>query len=173
MSCIVDLNGVATLVESETKRDLDLPIQLRLNGIVHRLLDRPEERNDILEALRVGAILWIVLIKRRYRSYPGTSTIYALKLLNLMHGLEKSTSGTYRSSALDTYRLWLLVLCGISCGSSERKMALQMIVNEMRRSDIRWSETMTRARQMPWVSIFEVPCTKLEFVVESFNSGET
>ena len=173
MSCIVELNSVAALVEKETERDLDLSIQLRLNGIVYRLLDSPGDSSAFSEALRVGALLWIVLIKRRFRSYPGTSTLYAMKLLNLLHGSESSASGTYQSSASNTYRIWLLVLCGISCGSSERKVAVQMIVSEMKRLNLGWSETMTRARQMPWVSIFEVPCTKLGFVVRTFNSGET
>ncbi|KAL9042948.1 MAG: hypothetical protein Q9214_003635 [Letrouitia sp. 1 TL-2023] len=181
VSCMTDLNAIAALIELQFAAKCDglwideVYTGLRINSIVHRLLDRPvqvtsmADRELILEALRLGAILWIIWIKRQYRSYPGPSTRYVSKLLSLplvQHGWK----GTSSDSDLLSIRLWLLVLCGISsCNTTgQRTTAVDMIARAMRQlKGNSWVEMMTRVRQMPWVSVFEAPCTELEGLVKA------
>lgn len=181
VSCVTDLNAIAALIESQFAAKCDglwideVYMGLQINPIVHRLFDRPAQATSMVdcqlisEALRLGAILWIIWIKRQYRSYPGPSTVYVSKLLNLL--LEKhGWRGTSSDSDLLSIRLWLLVLCGISSCSTtgERTTAVDMIASAMRQlKGISWVGMMTLVRQMPWVSVFEAPCTELEGLVKA------
>lgn len=176
LSCMTDLNAVAALIEFEFAAKGDSLWEdeeymgLRINPIAHRLLDRPAQAASMVdcelisEALRLGAILWIIWIKRQYRSYPGTSTAYVSRLLSqlsIQHGWRDTSS----ASDLLSIRLWLLVLCGISsCGTTgEWTTAVDMISREMRQlKGNAWAEVMGRVRQMPWVSVFETRCAELE-----------
>ncbi len=97
MSCIGDLNALATLLQAElaTKGDAIWDDEERMgflvNPVTHHLLDqqptRPSEpttRCDVVsEALRLGAIIWIIRMKRRCCSYPGTAEARISTLLKI------------------------------------------------------------------------------------------
>ncbi|KAJ4301645.1 hypothetical protein N0V90_003738 [Kalmusia sp. IMI 367209] len=179
LSCIAELNAVAALIDSELAAKGDDMwkderfMGLRLNPITHRLLDLPRQDRPmaqpdlLLEALRLGAILWIIWIKRRYRAYPGTCTTYVSRLLDLL------SIQQYRnqvSSALDdvSVQLWLLVLCVISSESAgARTTAMHAIAWKMRQLGWRtWVDVMIHVRQMPWTDAFEALCAELGREVE-------
>lgn len=181
VSCMTDLNAIATLIELQFAAKCDGPwidevyMGLRINPVVHHLLDRPEQATSmadcelISEALRLGAILWIIWMKRQFRSYPGSSTVYVSKLLSLLL-VQHGWRGTSSDSDLLSIRLWLLVLCGISSCSNtgEQTTAVGMIARAMRHIEGNsWAGMMTRVRQMPWVNVFEGPCTELEGLVKA------
>ncbi|KAL9615179.1 MAG: hypothetical protein Q9167_000385 [Letrouitia subvulpina] len=181
VSCMSDLNAIVALVESQLAAKCDglwideVYMGLQINLIVHRLLDRPAQATSmadcelISEALRLGAILWIIWIKRQYRSYPGPSTVYVSKLLSLL-SLQHGWRGTSSDPDLLSIRLWLLVLCGISsCGTTkEQTTAVDMIARAMRQlKGNSWIGMMTQIRQMPWVNVFEDPCNELEGLVKA------
>ena len=182
-SSIADLAGMAAVIEAgyATKGQAlwsdEVYIGLRINPIAHRLLDKSGQKAAmggsalLSEALRLAALIWIIWIKRRCRSYPGTPLSYVSKLLTLL-----STDYAWRnaSSASDlvSIRLWLLVLCGISSSgvTEERTIAANLIAGEMLQSKgDSWTEVMLRVRQMPWISDFEAPCTELEKIVRATN----
>lgn len=215
LSCLADLNAVAALIEYEFAAKHDglwedeEYMGLRINPIAHRLLDggRPtlapapaaastaatvdyeqqqQQRLILEETLRLGAILWIIWIKRRYRSYPSTPTVYVSKLLGLLstmvrHGWTERETETETSismtSDLLSIRVWLLVLCGISSCSSlaarEQTTAVDMLAREMRQlggdNNEAWAKLMVRVRQMPWVDVFEAPCTVLKGLVQEIR----
>jgi len=174
-SCITDLNAVAALIQSDfvTRGDAlweDVEqVGLRINPLTHRLFDQPGEPavsthfTVISKALRLGAIAWIIWMKRRCRSYPGTATAYVSQLLSLLSE-QNEWSKTSTNSDFLVLRLWLLVLCGISSsGPAERANAVDMIAHEMQQQGLdTWHQVMMRSRQMPWVSVFEAPCVELE-----------
>ena len=175
LSCIVDLNAIAAFMESEYTATYDslwqnyVYLGLQINPVAHRLLDTSaqaaatEEYECISEALRLGAVLWIIWVKRRCRSYPGTPTAYVSKLLNLLSRhweWEKTAS----ASDMLSIRLWLLVLCGLSSSDAIRgaTIAMEMLNHEMQQlnGDVR-NELMRRVHQMPWMKAFEAPCRNL------------
>lgn len=162
MSCLADLNAVAAFIESTqaAKGEImwkdDESMGLWINPVAHRLLTRAGTQDSLSESLRLGAIVWVVWVKRRYRSYPGTSSLHVSRLLKLMSG------NAWKSSGLVTIRLWLLVLCGIvSSFVDERSFAVDMLVREARPRDWQWPDVMTRVRTMPWIGAFEAPCKEL------------
>jgi hypothetical protein len=175
LSCIVDLNALAAFVRFElaTKGhsvwDDEEQMGGLMNPVTYRLLDQPFRsepvtRWDIIsEALRLGAIIWIIRVKRRCRSYPGTAEARISTLLQIL-SIESNAEHIWDSPHLRLVRLWLLILCSIS-EPSEKDLAtlMEMIASEMKEQrGVSWAEIMTDIRQMPWVDIFEPPCVKLE-----------
>ncbi|KAL5335118.1 hypothetical protein BJX70DRAFT_401903 [Aspergillus crustosus] len=171
ISCLQDLWVVATYIESDIAVNPDTPWQdeesigLRLNPIVHRLLTLPpnsklnSRRNSTVDSLCLGQIIWIIWIKRRYRSYPGSPAPYASKLVNM---ILQQRVWREEVDLLPVY-LWLLVLCAISCGSHEQPMAMEMIIRVTQQWKITsWSEVMDYVYQMPWVSVLDTLCTDIE-----------
>jgi hypothetical protein len=174
MSCIGELNALAAHVRFElaTKGDAiwDDGEQLGflMNPVTHHVLDqplRPEpvRRCDIIsEALRLGAMIWIIRVKRRCRSYPGTARARVSTLLQLLSS-KSNGEHVWNTPDLRLVRLWLLVLCSISEPSDEDlEISTKMLACEMKEPwSVSWIEIMTDVRQMPWVDIFEPPCAKL------------
>ena len=174
MSCVGDLNAVAAFIRSElankgdTIWDDEEQMGFLMNPVTHRLLGQsitsePVRHGDIIsEALRLGALIWIIQAKRRCRSYPGTAEARVSTMLQLLSN-KFDAGSVWNSPDLGLVRLWLLVLCGIS-EPSDKDLATSkdMIGSNMKEpTSMPWDEIMAGIRQMPWVNNFEPPCAKL------------
>ncbi|KAL3439957.1 hypothetical protein BJX65DRAFT_315267 [Aspergillus insuetus] len=173
--CLRDLWGAAAYIQSKRSfQDIEPwtneeSISLRLNPLAHRLLSASASTEaasasshgtSIARALQLGQILFIILIKRIYRSYPGSPGVYASKLLRLLSDIRVWAG----DAGLPSVRLWLLVLCGIGLsGGREESTVVDMIGDVMRRWDLEsWEEVTGYVRQMPWVSPFDPLCADIE-----------
>ncbi|KAM7215031.1 hypothetical protein V8F06_009557 [Rhypophila decipiens] len=176
ISCIGHLNALAALVRLElaTKGDAiwedEDQMGFLINPVAHHLLHHPPSRSEpatrwdiISEALRLGAIIWIIRVKRRCRSYPGTAEARISTLLKVLSS-KFSAEHVWNSPELYLVRLWLLVLCSISePGEEDLTISMDMIASGMRGPrSVSWVEIMAGIRQMPWVDIFEPSCAELE-----------
>lgn len=174
MSSIGNLNALATLVQFELASkgnaiwDDEDHMGFLMNPVTHQLLDQPLRPEPIThwdiisETLRLGAMIWIIQVKRRCRSYPGTAEGYISTLLKML-SIKSNAEYVWNSPGLYLVRIWLLVLCSIS-GPSDQDLAtsIEMIISEMKEPrSVSWVEIMGYIRQMPWVDIFEPPCAKL------------
>ncbi|KAH7137524.1 hypothetical protein B0J13DRAFT_506182 [Dactylonectria estremocensis] len=174
MSCIGDLNALAALLQFElaTKGDAiwdnEELMAFMTNPVSHHLLDQPRRSEpttlcDIIsETLRLGATIWIIRVKRRCRSYPGTAEARISTLLKML-SRKFHTADVWNSPDLRLVRLWLLILCSISEPSDEDlATSMKMIASDMQElRSVSWNEIMSDVRQMPWVDIYEAPCAKL------------
>ncbi|KAK0709927.1 hypothetical protein B0T26DRAFT_652587 [Lasiosphaeria miniovina] len=173
-SCIGDLNALAALVRFELATrgnatwDDGEQMGFLMNPVTYQLLDQPLRsepvtRWDIIsEALRLGAVIWIIRVKRRCRSYPGTAETRISTLLQMLSS-KSNAQHVWNSPNLRLVRLWLLVLCSISEPSDKNLVtSIEMIASEMKEPrSASWVEIMADIRQMPWVDIFEPPCAEL------------
>lgn len=172
VACLGDLNTLAAQVRYELARGTDVwhdgeRIDYFLNPITHQLLNLPLQRaglahwNVVSEALRLGALIFIILAKRMSRSYPGTAKVYATTLVEM---LSDKPEEFWSSPSLRTVLIWLLVLCYISDPSHEESLAsvdgIARTLGEMELES--WSEAMAYVRMMPWLDIFEPSCSQLE-----------
>ncbi|KAI0112105.1 hypothetical protein GGR51DRAFT_508062 [Nemania sp. FL0031] len=173
LSCMIDLNATAALIESELVVRGDalwgesILLGLWINPVAHRLLGAPtatgssSQPSAISEALRQGALLWIIRIKRRYHAYPGSTTAIVQKLLSLL--AQPDWTDALTNTELLSVQLWLLVLCGIDYGGPAASpnpvgiIALRM--QQMGWND--WSEVMMLVCQMPWTQAFDVAAIHL------------
>ena len=177
-SCLGDLHELAARLQLELAIkgdaiwDDEEQMGFLVNPVTHHLLDQqpatamlsePMTPCDVISgALRLGAIIWIILVKRRCRSYPGTAEARVSRLLKtLLEGSD--TQDVWNNPDLRLARLWLLVLCSISDpGEEDLATAMGMIGREMMEQNaVSWDEIMSGIRQMPWVAIFEPPCAAL------------
>ncbi|KAK3369883.1 hypothetical protein B0H63DRAFT_440165 [Podospora didyma] len=183
MFSLGDLNALAALLRFElaakgdTIWDDEEQMGFLINPVTHQLLNQhPSTRSEqqpescwgiISEVLRLGGLIWIIRVKRRCRSYPGTAEIYISKLLKILSsGRNKSHAeqhGVWNSPDLRTVRRWLLVLCSIGePNDKDLSILMQMIASEMKqKGSVSWVDIMADVRKMPWVDIFEPPCAKL------------
>ncbi|KAK2481013.1 hypothetical protein H9L39_06652 [Fusarium oxysporum f. sp. albedinis] len=142
LACMGDLNALATFLQTEqvTKGDAiwsdEEQMGLLLNPIAHDLLNqqqleppKPDTPYEIiLESLRLGAIIWIIQVKRRCRSYPGTAQA---RITTLLRTISNDTEGDIPwncSADLQVVRLWLLVLCSVSEPSGQDYSTLMRII---------------------------------------------
>lgn len=176
MSCIGDLNAFATLlrVELVTKGDAiwddEEQMGFLINPVTHRLLDQPARSSELTtrcdvvsEALRLGAIICIIRVKQRCRSYPGTAKAHISALLKVL-SRNFDTEHVWNSSPdLQTVRLWLLVLCSISEPSDQdHATSMRIIASDMKEQrSVSWDQIMSNIRRMPWMDIYEPPCAEL------------
>lgn len=177
MSCMNDLNALATLLQFElaTKGDAiwddEEQMGLLMNPVAHHLLNQRPTRSsepttscDVLsEALRLGAIIWIIRTKRRCRCYPGTARARISTLLKILSRNFDTVHVWNSSPDLQTVRLWLLVLCSISEPSDQdHAKSMRMIASDMNEQRlVSWDAIMSNIRRMPWIDIFEPECAKL------------
>ncbi|KAL3491654.1 hypothetical protein BJX62DRAFT_236920 [Aspergillus germanicus] len=178
--CLRDLWGAAAYIQSKaTSRETEPwtdeeSISLRLNPLAHRLLSvspsteftpASSHGTSIARALQLGQILFIILVKQIYRSYPGSPAVYASKLLRLL----SDTRVWAGDAGLPSVRLWLLVLCDIGLSGVEGKetvLVVDMIGDVMRRWDLEsWEDVTGYVRQMPWVSLLDPLCEDLESIL--------
>ncbi|KAK2733173.1 hypothetical protein FQN55_003711 [Onygenales sp. PD_40] len=181
MSSIGDLNALAALFRFElaTKGnaiwDDEEQMGFLMNPVTHQLLDQPLRsepvtRWDIIsEALRLGAMIWIIQVKQRCRSYPGTAEAHISTLLKMLSS-KSNAKHVWNSPDLRLVRLWLLVLCSISEPSGkDLTISMEMIASEMKEPEsVWWVEIMADIRQMPWVNIFEPLCAKLGQLLKDY-----
>ncbi|KAI0869189.1 hypothetical protein GGS24DRAFT_512418 [Hypoxylon argillaceum] len=173
LACMMDLNATAALIELELTVRGDslwgesIFLDLRLNPLAHRLLDRPTVTESLIrpsamsEALRQGALLWVIWIKRRYHAYPGSPATIAQKLLSLL--TQTDWAGVLTDTDVLSVELWLLVLCGISYDGPDASQDTVGILS-LRMQQMGWnywSEVMMHVCQMPWISALDVAVTHL------------
>lgn len=182
MSCMLDLSAISLLIDTELSVRGDslweesMLLDLRLNPVAHRLLDIPPASGGSLqhcaisEALRQGALLWVIWIKRRYHAYPGSPTAMVQGLLGLLTQRPDWTD-VLADIDLLSVELWLLVLCGISCdGSVASPSPVDVIALRMRQMGWSgWGEVMMRVGQMPWTRTFDGAVAQLAGRVENIN----
>ncbi|TXC09944.1 hypothetical protein FocTR4_00004877 [Fusarium oxysporum f. sp. cubense] len=142
LACMGDLNALATFLQTEqvTKGDAiwsdEEQMGLLLNPIAHNLLNqqqleppKPDTPYEIiLESLRLGAIIWIIQVKRRCRSYPGTAQARITTLLRTISNDTEADTPWNCSVDLQVVRLWLLVLCSVSEPSGQDYSTLMRII---------------------------------------------
>ncbi|KAF4959823.1 hypothetical protein FGADI_1326 [Fusarium gaditjirri] len=173
LACMGDLNALATFLQTEqvTKGDAiwsdEEQMGLLLNPIAHDLLNQKElesVQSDtpyeiILESLRLGALIWIIPVKRRCRSYPGTAQAHITTLLRTISNDTEADIPWNCSADLRVVRLWLLVLCSVSKPSSQDYSTLmQLIASEMKELNlVTWSQLTSIIERMPWIYLSEVP----------------
>lgn len=174
MLSISDLNALAALFRSELATtgdgmwDDEARIGMLVNPVTHRLLNQasvnePLTRWDTFsEALRLGAMIWIIQVKRRCRSYPATAEAHISTLLKIL-SRKPNAKDVWDSPDRRIIHLWLLVLCSASGPSdADLQISTELIANRLKESEpVSWAETMADVRQMPWVDILELPCAKL------------
>lgn len=181
LACMMDLNATAALIELELTVRGDslwgesIFLDLRLNPLAHRLLDRPTVTGSSVrpsamsEALRQGALLWVIWIKRRYHAYPGSPTAIVQRLLSLF--TQPDWTWVLTDIEVLSVELWLLVLCGISYDGPDASQdpvgILSFRMQQMGWND--WSEVMMHVCQMPWISAFNVAVVHLAERVERRN----
>ncbi|KFA71534.1 hypothetical protein S40288_06835 [Stachybotrys chartarum IBT 40288] len=174
ISCIGDLNALAALIRFELAIkgnaiwDDEEHMSFFVNPVAHKLLNQssrppPITRWDsISRALRVGTMIWVIEVKRKCRSYPGTADARISTLLKMLSS-NSNAERVWNTPDLRLVRLWLLVLCSIGePNDKDLSMSMRMIASEMEEPrPMSWVETMAGIRQMPWVDIFEPACAKL------------
>ncbi|KAF4556694.1 Hypothetical protein D9617_1g085730 [Elsinoe fawcettii] len=180
VSCIGDLTALSTLIRAEFDRtkasiwdDADRMASVT-NPICYRLLSQKQTTTSmnahdlISEALRIGGIIWLLRVKRRARSYPGTSAQRGSKLLSLLAQRPDSTE-VWHSSDLRNIRLWLLVLCSLSEPSDgDLATAVHFILRDMNLLQLQsWGELMSVVRQMPWLDLDDNECAPLALRIAS------
>ncbi|ETR97008.1 hypothetical protein M419DRAFT_92639 [Trichoderma reesei RUT C-30] len=151
----------------------ELFLGTRLNPIAYRLLDSPSHPHASMdlpccftEALRLGALLWILGVKQKAQAFPGSPALYVSRLLRLLQ------SYSVRSLVSTTpyfipFQFWLLVLCAtMSELSFERDPALRMIAQMMNEYEWGWEQVMANVEQLPWISGFEAHVPPLSAEVE-------
>ncbi|KAJ5145599.1 uncharacterized protein N7515_000163 [Penicillium bovifimosum] len=177
MSCIADLNALATVLRAELATNGDAiwddeeRMGFLMNPVAYHLLrqqpaisGRRVQRSDMIsEALRLGSTVWIIEVKRRCRSYPGTARSWVSALLNILSEDTDLQSIWSRDSHLQTVRLWLLILCGIGeTSDQDHELAMRMIVGVIKKHRLAsWKGIMVDIRRMPWLDIFESRCATL------------
>uniref|UniRef100_A0A0D2XCB4 Transcription factor domain-containing protein n=1 Tax=Fusarium oxysporum (strain Fo5176) TaxID=660025 RepID=A0A0D2XCB4_FUSOF len=129
-----------SMTEQVTKGDAiwsdEEQMSLLLNPIAHDLLNQQQlepPKPDtpyaiILESLRLGAIIWIIQVKRRCRSYPGTAQARITTLLRTISNDTEADIPWNCSADLQVVRLWLLVLCSVSEPSGQDYSTLMRII---------------------------------------------
>lgn len=171
--CMKDLALVAQCIESRLAERGDatwsdeLFLGLHLNPIAHRLLEscaqetqKDSQLGQMAEMIRLGAILWVIWVKQRSRSYPGSSLKY-LSDLCCMLVVWDGPGCDFASEASNnvlTVRFWLIAICWISSppGSHERVITVQLMADTMQRLAINnWPDAKACVRQMPWISAFD------------------
>lgn len=143
-----------------------------VNPVAHRFLNKRVTKSpisltraDVLaEALRLGALLWIIQVKRSYRSYPGQTGAYVSVLLDMLS--DQDSEPLWNSSDLKPVRLWLLVLCGISEPGEDHSVAAMRLIAGDAGQGKQWSEIIVDVQQMPWLDIFESQCAEIRHHIE-------
>lgn len=142
---------------------------LRINPVAHRLLNEVPsihiglQENSIIKAMRLGATLFIIGVKKKSFAYPGSpTTSYWSSLLDSI-GNTRADFPMLIVPALCSLNLWLLVLYAITVANhDDQDGALRLIVQIMCKQNIySWEVVMQKVRSMPWISCFEEPCSRL------------
>lgn len=154
-----DLKTLTTVIESQVMTSGqqvwqdEMTIGLYLNPIAHRLLSMTSSttvdhhQSALGEACRLAALCFVIAIKRRCNSYPGSSSSYVPAILNAIKDEPLTTPN------LLTLRLWLLALCGLMTSDLTQR---QVIIAEIRKTMLSagldsWHDVMLYVKVMPWI----------------------
>lgn len=143
----------------------------RLNPIAYRLLDSdPHSHSDtpcgMLQALRLGILLWILGVKQKAQSYPGSPTSYITRLLERMQSQSLMNLASH-SPYFIPYQLWLLFLIAtMTLDLTERATALQLVARIMNENRWAWKDVTAYMKQLPWISGFRAYNESLAAEVE-------
>jgi hypothetical protein len=175
MSCISDLNALAASLRFEIEARGDAAwderekLGLLIDPVAYHLLHQsrtpqPSTEDDIIsEALRLGALTWISLVKQKCRSYPRKDDG---RVSMFLESLTKNPDeySVWDAPSLRPIRLWLLLLGSMSGPSgNDLSNLIEMMAREMEEyGSLSWDDVMSNARQMPWIDLFEAPCARLE-----------
>ncbi|EHK20990.1 uncharacterized protein TRIVIDRAFT_153426 [Trichoderma virens Gv29-8] len=177
VSALRDIGSLAETVQSKLAtwgEDLwkqEIFLGTRLNPIAYRLLDAPPNPHPdtpcmFIEALRLGALLWILRVKHMAQAYPGTPGKYVTRLLRLLQG--RSIKGLVSASNyFIPFQLWLLLLCASMAEvAHERADALEMVARTMNEYGWGWEEVMANVNQLPRITGFEADAPSLAAEVQ-------
>lgn len=177
VACIGELSAIAALIRNDTATSDSAVwseegnLSSSINQLTHNLLRQrplcvPLTAPEITaEALRLGALVLIIYIKRKCRSYPSNAEERISTLLKLL-AYRRDANGTtiWDTFHLRLVRSWLLVLCNV-CEPNSTNMAIStaMIASDFAgMGHILWTETMAAVREMPWLDSFEPLLAELE-----------
>lgn len=164
IDCLISLESLSTLIAtecaargSEVWKD-EIFLGLQVNPVAHRLLmSLPNDSFEMpdqaaFETLRMGMMLWIIAVKQKSQSYPGTATPYAAILLHLLEKSEVKHS-MISDPSLGRLRFWLLLLVISTVPfSNERETALRLVTEDMVQLGMgSWEEVMAAVRFLPWI----------------------
>ncbi|KAL6862107.1 hypothetical protein J3F83DRAFT_746727 [Trichoderma novae-zelandiae] len=183
VSALRDIGSLADVIQSKLNtwgEDLwkeEIFLGARLNPIAYRLLDSPPHPHASMglpccftEALRLGALLWILGVKQKAQAFPGSPALYVSRLSPLLQGQSiKSLVST--TPYFIPFQLWLLFLCAtMSEHPSERLASLETVAQLMTEYDWEWEQVMEHVKQLPWISGFEAHVPSLSAEVELLRS---
>ncbi|KAL7929537.1 hypothetical protein V8C35DRAFT_195862 [Trichoderma chlorosporum] len=181
VSALQDIGSLAESVQSKLAArgdDLwkeEIFLGTMLNPIAYRLLDTPPHPHPdmpctFIEALRLGALLWILRVKHMAQAYPGTPDKYVTKMLRLLQN--NSISNLISASAFFIpFQLWLLLLCAtMTTAPNERADSLKMTARMMNEYGWGWQDVMLHVKQLPWITGFEAQAPFLASEVQLLQS---
>ncbi|KAL7814917.1 hypothetical protein V8C44DRAFT_324835 [Trichoderma aethiopicum] len=179
VSALRDIASLTEVIQSKLDargEDLwkeELFLGTRLNPIAYRLLDSPPHPHAgmdlpccFAEALRLGALLWILGVKQKAQAFPGSPALYVGRLVRLLQrqGIKNLAATT---PFFIPFQVWLLFLCAtMSELPSEKIPALELIAQMMNEHDWEWEQVMANVKQLPWISGFEAHVPPLSTEVE-------
>ncbi|PON21195.1 hypothetical protein TGAM01_v209921 [Trichoderma gamsii] len=149
-------------------------IGTQLNPIAYRILDSDAQTHTdtsfcMLEALRLGMLLWILGIKQKAQSYPCSPASYITRLL--LHLQNPSMANlTQHSPYFIPYQLWLLFICAtMTLDPTDKAIALQLVARIMNETRWTWIDVTVYMQQLPWISDFRVYNESLAAEVELYR----
>ncbi|KAL7940932.1 hypothetical protein V8C42DRAFT_202939 [Trichoderma barbatum] len=182
VSALQDIGHLAETVQSKLAAwgdDLwkeEIFLGTRLNPIAYRLLDSPPHPHpnmacSFIEALRLGALLWILGVKQKAQAYPGSPTKYVTKLLRLVQS-QTIKNLVSASTYFIPFQLWLLLLCATMTESPDESAdSIEMLARMMNEHGWEWEEVMANVKQLPWISGFESHAPSLAAEVQLLRSS--
>ncbi|PTB35378.1 hypothetical protein M441DRAFT_74327 [Trichoderma asperellum CBS 433.97] len=164
-SALQDIWSVCKLIRSKLDTlgdDLwreEVDLGTRLNPIAYRLLDSdPHSHTDtpccMLQALRLGILLWILGVKQKAQSYPGSPASYITRLLERMQSQSMMNLASHLPY-FTPYQLWLLFLIAtMTLDPADKAVALQLVARIMNERRLAWRDVTAYMKQLPWICGF-------------------
>ncbi|KAL7918538.1 hypothetical protein ACQKWADRAFT_303965 [Trichoderma austrokoningii] len=171
--CKIIRSKLELLGENLWREEIYLGTQL--NPIAYRVLDSDAQSHAdtsfcILEALRLGILLWILGIKQKAQSYPCSPASYITRLLLNMQN-PSMTNLAQHSPYFIPYQLWLLFICAtMALDPTDRAIALQIVARIMNENRWTWVDVTVCMQQLPWISEFKAYNEALAADVELYRS---
>ena len=187
MGSLEALLSLSTIIQSELfvrGDDLwsdEVFLGLRLNPIAHRLLSTPSAtrtrtdapKHRVLEVARLGALLFIIWIKKKSRTYPGSraTTSYWTSALDFL-GDTRVEGSLLGVASLASLNLWVLVLCALTSENpAHQDKALRLIARiKVEQNVSSWEAVVERVRSMPWVGKLEASTSWMERKLEEMET---
>ncbi|EHK51014.1 hypothetical protein TRIATDRAFT_13549, partial [Trichoderma atroviride IMI 206040] len=146
----------------------------QLNPIAYRILDSDAHSHTggpccMLEALRLGILLWILGLKQKAQSYPCSPASYITRLLLHMQN-PSMTNIAHHLPYFIPYQLWLLFICAtMTLDPTDKAIALQLVARIMNESKWTWADVTVHMHQLPWIIEFRAYNESLAAVVELYR----